>query len=304
MAVPEADTDIVLTIGAVAQRLGVAVPTLRSWDRRYGLGASVHEPGKHRRYNSQDIARLWQMVTLTGEGVPPASAARIVLGGSDPPAPARDGGGSGAQAVGRADRAVRGLARACLRFDVAQVHGLVDKHIRERGVLRTWEEVLAPLLRGFGERFQRGDDIVAVEHAATVGILRALHAVALAAPAQQWRLPALLGCAPEEQHSLPLEALTAALSECDCPSRFLGDRLTAKALRGAVQRLRPRAVVIWAHTARRARQVPLKSLARHGSVLLLVGPGWTDVHAAAEYRRPTSLTEARHMILEITGVPA
>ena len=28
-------------IGAVAERLGIAAPTLRSWDRRHGVGPSI-----------------------------------------------------------------------------------------------------------------------------------------------------------------------------------------------------------------------------------------------------------------------
>ncbi len=34
-----------LTVAAVARRLGVAPATLRTWDRRYGLGPSEHTPG-------------------------------------------------------------------------------------------------------------------------------------------------------------------------------------------------------------------------------------------------------------------
>ncbi|WP_418607771.1 MerR family transcriptional regulator [Georgenia sp. SUBG003] len=36
-----------LTVAAVAGRLGVAASTLRTWDRRYGLGPSAHEAGAH-----------------------------------------------------------------------------------------------------------------------------------------------------------------------------------------------------------------------------------------------------------------
>ena len=66
-----------LTVAAVARRLGVAPSTLRTWDRRYGLGPSAHTAGSHRRYSAQDLARLVVMRRLTGEGVPPAEAAQI-----------------------------------------------------------------------------------------------------------------------------------------------------------------------------------------------------------------------------------
>src|SRR4051794_36881558 len=68
-----------LTVAAVARRLGVAPSTLRTWDRRYNLGPSAHTAGSHRRYSPQDLARLVVMRRLTLDGVPPADAARIVL---------------------------------------------------------------------------------------------------------------------------------------------------------------------------------------------------------------------------------
>ena len=39
-----------LTVAAVARRMGVAPATLRTWDRRYGVGPGEHEAGTHRRY--------------------------------------------------------------------------------------------------------------------------------------------------------------------------------------------------------------------------------------------------------------
>ena len=68
-----------LTVAAVARRLGVAPSTLRTWDRRYDLGPSAHTAGSHRRYGPEDLARLVVMRRLTLEGVPPAEAARIAL---------------------------------------------------------------------------------------------------------------------------------------------------------------------------------------------------------------------------------
>lgn len=75
-AVPPAPA---LTVAAVARRLGVAPATLRTWDRRYGLGPSGHPAGSHRRYGAQDLARLLVMRRLTIDGVAPAEAARIAL---------------------------------------------------------------------------------------------------------------------------------------------------------------------------------------------------------------------------------
>lgn len=71
---------VMLTVAAVARRLGVAPSTLRTWDRRYGLGPSTHTAGSHRRYSRSDVSRLTIMRGLVMEGVPPGEAAQIALG--------------------------------------------------------------------------------------------------------------------------------------------------------------------------------------------------------------------------------
>ncbi|ACZ29725.1 transcriptional regulator, MerR family [Xylanimonas cellulosilytica DSM 15894] len=68
-----------LAVAAVARRLGVAPATLRTWDRRYGLGPSGRTAGSHRRYTPDDVARLMVMRRLTVEGVAPVDAARVAL---------------------------------------------------------------------------------------------------------------------------------------------------------------------------------------------------------------------------------
>jgi DNA-binding transcriptional MerR regulator len=84
----------VLTVAAVARRLGVAPSTLRTWDRRYDLGPSTHTAGSHRRYSVNDLARLVVMRGLVQEGVPPAEAAQIAS--TEPVAPLSDAAFSGA----------------------------------------------------------------------------------------------------------------------------------------------------------------------------------------------------------------
>ena len=73
----EDGSEPLLSVAAVARRLGVAPGTLRTWDRRYGLGPSEHAAGAHRRYGSTDLARLIVMRRLTIDGVAPSEAAEI-----------------------------------------------------------------------------------------------------------------------------------------------------------------------------------------------------------------------------------
>ncbi|NSL43256.1 MerR family transcriptional regulator, partial [Streptomyces sp. 8P21H-1] len=66
--------DLGVTTGFLARTLGVSPTTLRSWDRRYGLGPAVRADGRQRRWAPQDVAMLREMCRLTATGVPPAEA--------------------------------------------------------------------------------------------------------------------------------------------------------------------------------------------------------------------------------------
>jgi DNA-binding transcriptional MerR regulator len=76
-----------LTVAALARRLGVAPATLRTWDRRYGVGPSGHTTGRHRRYGAEDIARLELMQRALLRGASPAEAARYALQATPQPTP-------------------------------------------------------------------------------------------------------------------------------------------------------------------------------------------------------------------------
>ncbi|MFI7051074.1 MerR family transcriptional regulator [Streptosporangium canum] len=91
-------------IGAVARRLGVPAPTLRTWNLRYGIGPSRRSPGGHRRYDTGDLRRLEEMNRLIRAGVPAADAAREVLRAAVAPVEGRAGGGPASVPPGGTDR--------------------------------------------------------------------------------------------------------------------------------------------------------------------------------------------------------
>ena len=65
-----------LTVSGAARRLGIAPGTLRTWDRRYGIGPTDHTRGRHRLYSAADMARLELMQHALVQGASPAEAAR------------------------------------------------------------------------------------------------------------------------------------------------------------------------------------------------------------------------------------
>jgi methylmalonyl-CoA mutase cobalamin-binding subunit len=104
----------------------------------------------------------------------------------------------------------------------------------------------------------------------------------------------LLACAPDEQHSLPLDVLAAALAEKGSAVRNLGARVPAAALVSAARRLAPRVVFVWAHHRAYADQVPLAEM---DDRVLVGGPGWDDVPLPGGVLRVDTLTGAVETIL-------
>ena len=149
-------------VSAVARRLGVATATLRTWDRRYGISPSLRTNGSHRRYTEQDLALLQRMRTLMLAGMAPGDAARAAqsdLPGAVADAP-RDAqrppeGGTGRPAAASKGAVLqqRGLYRAACCMDAAAASDLIRGSLERKGVVWTWDEVIAPVMRGIGEKY-------------------------------------------------------------------------------------------------------------------------------------------------------
>ena len=289
---PEEPVGPRLTVAAVAHRLGVAPATLRTWDRRYGLGPSEHAAGAHRRYTAADVDRLQTMRRLTLEGVPPGEAARVALsaplvegaGSGDAPLPDREGrlhprrGGPGGRvlALPGAEAAARGLGRAAMALDAQAVTALVREEVREHGVLHTWDHVLRPVLVAVGARWAATGEGVEVEHLLSDCTAAVLREVAGTATGEAGHRPVVLSCAPDEHHALPLHALAAGLGERGVAVRTLGPALPAEALVSAVRRTGPAALFVWSQLPGTADPAVLEALpvTRPATAVLVGGPGW------------------------------
>ncbi|WP_439658808.1 MerR family transcriptional regulator [Lentzea sp. HUAS TT2] len=281
---------------AVAGMLGVAPTTLRTWDQRYGLGPSIRTDGGHRRYEDADVEVLRRMVVLTGQGVAASSAA--VLARHEPQA--RPDLAFSPLSSEDAVSARRSFLAAAKRLDEPMMSELAEKLITDHGVVSAWEAVFVPVLVALGELVADTGQGVEIEHLASGSVLFALRSIPRAS--SPGVLSALLACAPDEQHWLPLEALGAALSEQGRMWRNLGARVPAEALYDAVTRLRPTVALIWAHQPELALRVPLEELgARPGTVLAVAGAGWHSLALPSFVHRPATLTEAIRIVLDHTG---
>ncbi|MEU2596031.1 MerR family transcriptional regulator [Streptomyces hirsutus] len=304
-----------LTTGEVARRLGVAPTTVRTWDRRYGLGPTAHTGGRHRRWTDADVARLERMCALTATGLPPAEAARLALdevmpeapapraGTAPPPAPAarrRSRAGSGLR-LGDVRQECRGVARAALRLDAAALDELLRTAMEEHGLVTAWTEVIVPTLQAVGRKWESsGERYVEVEHFLSWHVSGALRRHAPPVAADRPGATTVLACVPAENHTLPLEVLAAALAERGLPVRMFGGALPVESLVAAVRRTGPVAVGLWAQSRTTASRPLAQHVAamewgvrgaRRKPVVLTLGPGWAG-QTVQGLPRPSGLAEA------------
>jgi MerR family transcriptional regulator, light-induced transcriptional regulator len=315
---PEPQVNLGLTVAAVARRLGVAPATLRTWDRRYGLGPSAHEVGAHRRYSPLDIARLEHMRRLVISGVPPADAARAALDVALPDVPdaeivpipvpetvdATDARAGGGQVVGipGGTPAARGLARAAMALDGPTCQQVINETLDRRGVIWTWDHLLVPVLVGVGHRWQTTGTAIDVEHVLSDSILSCFRDITRRVQEPLNVAPVILSASDQEMHSLALWATAAALAEQGVSARMLGERVPPNVLIQAVRRIGPAVVFVWAQRANIAAAealAPIRAL-RPAPVLLLGGPGWQDP-IPANMERVTDLTTAVRRIIRAVG---
>jgi len=262
-----------LTVAAVARRLGVAPATLRTWDRRYGLGPSEHSSGEHRRYSARDLARLTLMRKLVISGVSPAEAAQRAL--------AFEGlENDGTRAVEREikvrEELVETLYRAAHAYDRSFVEELLRTEIASSGITSTWNEVIVPLLIMLGDEWADQGTGIETEHLVSEIIKRLLHANHENVTNPINARPVLLACIGEEMHSLPLHALAAALSERNIQTQFLGARTPIEAISAIVKRSAPPAVFLWAQLNKNGDPDILAELpnVRPAPRIVIGGRGW------------------------------
>nr|BFE66711.1 hypothetical protein GCM10020092_000120 [Actinoplanes digitatis] len=208
----------------------------------------------------------------------------------------RDGGGNAIR-TGRAGPAARGLARAAMRLDAPALREILEASVADRGVVAAWEEVIKPVLIGIGDRYAATKRFIEVEHLISRSITEVLGSVPR--PPGLRSPQVLLAAADEEQHTLPLEALAAALAEVGVPSRLLGARVPPQALSDAVSRTGPVAVVLWSHlpsTGSPEQWVSLLTGPHRPLLAAAAGPGWPRHELPEDVTPLDSLPEAVRLV--------
>jgi DNA-binding transcriptional MerR regulator len=273
----EAMSSVEWSVGAVAERLGISAATLRTWDRRYGVGPSQRTEGGHRRYAEADVHRVRVMARFTARGVPAQSAARVALSMdterlrietvTEPGRPEALPGHHGT---------VDAICSAALSLDAETLSRIYQRALREHGLVTAWTAVYAPALRAVGDQWSRGSLGVECEHLASEVLATELRSVIRLNRSRTAAGDVVLACLDEEQHHLPLLAVEAELARHGCAALGLGARVPTEALEHLLMGRRPSRLFLWASIARQVDERLWTVLRDVGWPLTVVigGPGW------------------------------
>jgi DNA-binding transcriptional MerR regulator len=238
-----------MAIQEASALLGVPPPTLRSWERRYGVPATPRSAGGHRRYSPEALEELRLMRDEVARGHKASVAARSVRVLLD---------------TGRPSHAwVARLMEASARLDPPGVREVLDDAVERLGLGPTLDDVLMPALRRIGDLWQDGRCDVGQEHLTSEAVRGWLARTTTLAPAPTVPGTVLLACGPRDQHTLGLEALAALLAYDAIGCRMLGARTPERALATALAATDAAAVVLVSHlpTHRRAAVASLQGVA-------------------------------------------
>ena len=287
-----------ITVGELARRLGIAPATLRTWDRRYGLGPSGHEIGAHRRYDTVDVARISVMRRLVISGVSPKEAALIAVDADVSEA-------ENLPTIKFEERAeiVEVILKALESLDISFVNEIIRREILANGVITTWVEILTPTFMKVGDHWARTGLGITNEHLLTEIVIKILREVSAEIENPVNVKPIVLAAIGEESHSLALHALLAALAERNIQAHFFGARTPLDSLVEVVRKVAPPVVFVWAQLPQNADYSIATALpaVRPSTRLLLGGPGWAPGRCA-DATLVGGLAEACEIVSTTLGV--
>ena len=223
-------------IQVVSELTGVPSPTLRAWERRYGIPTPARTAAAYRLYSDHDVAMVRRLRDLCANGMSIAEAAKMVRASEEGSATLNGAEGDPWQV------AARRVMDAITAFDARAVERETARAQYLGAATSVFDRVFVPVMRRVGELQHAGSLSIAQEHIATqaVGdVVRGMMRLTSPEPATH---TVLLGCVADESHELPLYGVALRLASWGVAHVNLGARTPPQAIADAVLSLRPSAV--------------------------------------------------------------
>jgi DNA-binding transcriptional MerR regulator/methylmalonyl-CoA mutase cobalamin-binding subunit len=225
-------------IRTVSEITGVNAITLRAWERRYGLLEPVRKASGHRLYSQAHIDLITRVVSLLDRGMRIGDV-KAHLGAAEASL-TTDG-----QHVGsRWRRLMDRMVAAIVQFDEDALESTYNEALAVYPINVVTEQLLTPLLRELGRRWEGGEGSVAEEHFFGCYLRNKLGARFhhRAKPADGPTL--LLACLPGDRHETGLLLFALAANDAGFRTILLGADLPLSELPAAARKTGADGVVL------------------------------------------------------------
>jgi DNA-binding transcriptional MerR regulator/methylmalonyl-CoA mutase cobalamin-binding subunit len=219
-----------LSIASVSSLLGIPIPTIRSWERRYGFPVPSRTQGKHRRYSVDEVDQLRRVRDEITRGHNAREAVDVVRRSTTEDRP-------------RTELLERFLV-ASMQLDPSQLREILTDGTEQLGVEHTIRDVALPAMREMGSRWKAGVCDTAHEHLATEAVRVWLARQSVMAPPAFRPYPLILACGPKDLHTIGLESFGVVLARRGWSVRTLGALTPVSSLVAAVRAAEARGAVV------------------------------------------------------------
>lgn len=250
----------IYNLSAVLRETGLKADLVRAWERRYNLPNPQRSAGGHRMYSHYDIETLKWLKEKQAQGLSIRNAVELWRSeeqlGRDPLVQGEDGGETGKVIESINREVLSGLRQrwidACLNFDNAAAEDALNQAFAVHPVESVIGELLQSGLREIGQGWLNGRHSVQQEHFASALVERRLQTLLTLTPAPTRPQTVLLGCPPDEMHSLPVTVLHLFLRRRGFNVIYLGANIPLDQLVATSLELAPGLIILAAQTIRTA----------------------------------------------------
>jgi methanogenic corrinoid protein MtbC1 len=237
-------------IKAVMQKTDIQAVTIRAWERRYSLLEPKRANNGYRLYSDRDIALLIWVKSQVDSGL---SISSVVVSlkeeinqGNWPDALLTTQGPVPIQPRSGQDVAklkVQFLT-ALLRLDEHMAVEIFSEILGQVNLADLVETVVIPVLVEIGDRWERGEISVAIEHFASNLIQGKIQAIYQSLPYHLSAPKVLVGCGPDELHALSPLLFATLLRDSGYRVEFLGPDIPLEDLLEYIIEEKPKMVII------------------------------------------------------------
>ena len=299
----------VYTISQASQRTGIAIATIRMWERRYGVVSPMRTAAGYRLYDDDAVDRLTAMQYLVErQGWRPSQAGERVRSATPDELDELSRAGRSRDIASPARGrplvdAVDAIVDAARRLDMRSLDQTLDEAFAAQRFESAMDDVVFPALRGIGDAWSSSELDVAREHAASETIRRRIAHYFDAAAQNGVGATVVIGLPPGSRHELGAFAFAVAARRAGLDVVYLGADVPLDAWRQTIRDTDPRAAVVAvvrADDAGPATDV-IRGLREDGPRLVAVGGPSADriPDGVGAVRLPDALGESVPRLLDV-----